>query len=342
MVSISKQEYLDRWKLAQYEIMTRVEGKPLEELVSETPTTWLWVLNAAHDSGVCGDLMEALFGKFNGFERLEMFMGSRPYSLVHYETAEDALNVYKGLDGRNIEIWNDRTVLLAFAKSIPTFPPRPLMTMEDIKATGISGLNLILEFVTKEAEEKLLESIAREGDNGRWEMLAKRRVQHYGFRFDYPSKQVDRNAIEDPQSDTLLPSWTAEVLQKYHKLFPDAIIPDQLTMNHYMPGGGIAPHTDRHSSFLGPILVLSLGHGLLMEFRSNSLKARHNVFLAPRSLLIIDGEARYGWEHAIRPRKMDLIDGKAIVRQPRWSLTFRTVRKPSDPQCDCRWRQMCD
>jgi hypothetical protein len=38
------------------------------------------------------------------------------------------------------------------------------------------------------------------------------------------------------------------------------------------------------------------------------------------------GEARYDWRHAIPGRKIDKVDGRAVVRGRRVSLTFRTVR----------------
>lgn len=47
--------------------------------------------------------------------------------------------------------------------------------------------------------------------------------------------------------------------------------------------------------------------------------------LAPRSLLVLSGEARFNWTHGIPARKSDVIDGKKIARGRRVSLTFRTV-----------------
>ena len=42
---------------------------------------------------------------------------------------------------------------------------------------------------------------------------------------------------------------------------------DQVTVNEYPPGCGIAPHVDTHSAFTETILSLSLGDRCVIEFR---------------------------------------------------------------------------
>lgn len=107
---------------------------------------------------------------------------------------------------------------------------------------------------------------------------------------------------------------------------------DQLTVNEYTPGVGIAPHVDAHSSFTGSVLSLSLLGSCCMVFRKAYVATGHGashvinssnsssssggddgssgqawqehwkgqdrevvVFLPPRSLLLMSGEARYAW-----------------------------------------------
>lgn len=50
------------------------------------------------------------------------------------------------------------------------------------------------------------------------------------------------------------------------------------------------------------------------------------------------GEARYAWEHGIAARASDVIDGVALARSRRVSVTLRTVR-PAGAQCRCAWPQ---
>lgn len=52
-------------------------------------------------------------------------------------------------------------------------------------ALNIPGLHLLLDFVTAEEEASLLAAV----DAAPWVDMAKRRVQHYGYRFDYVVRQ---------------------------------------------------------------------------------------------------------------------------------------------------------
>lgn len=126
---------------------------------------------------------------------------------------------------------------------------------------------------------------------------------------------------------------------------PHVPVIDQLTVNEYTPGVGIAPHVDAHSSFTGSVLSLSLCGSCVMVFRKayvavgpqNDKIANSNnnssscsssrrgseagsgvgggsgeeqpqqgegeqgqdrqvcVFMPPRTLLVMSGEARYAW-----------------------------------------------
>lgn len=49
------------------------------------------------------------------------------------------------------------------------------------------------------------------------------------------------------------------------------------------------------------------------------------VWLPRRSLLVLQGDARYTWSHGISPRKFDKVQGELIARQRRVSFTFRQV-----------------
>jgi alkylated DNA repair protein alkB family protein 8 len=49
------------------------------------------------------------------------------------------------------------------------------------EALGVPGLQLLPEFISEQEEQMLLEVTAK----GAWHSLARRRVQHYGYEFDY-------------------------------------------------------------------------------------------------------------------------------------------------------------
>ena len=63
------------------------------------------------------------------------------------------------------------------------------------------------------------------------------------------------------------------------------------------------------------------------------------MFLPPRSILVLGGEARYAWYHSIACRKIDKVDGDFYFRKRRVSLTFRTVKKTP---CKCAYPFFCE
>jgi hypothetical protein len=67
-----------------------------------------------------------------------------------------------------------------------------------------------------------------------------------------------------------------------------------------------------------------------------------DLMLPPRSLLLMMGPSRYGYTHAIRPRKNDVVDGVAVPRKGRYSITMRKVRRGEQIKCDCPYPGVCD
>jgi alkylated DNA repair protein alkB family protein 8 len=60
-----------------------------------------------------------------------------------------------------------------------------------------------------------------------------------------------------------------------------------------------------------------------------------DVEIPRRSLYVMQDDARYKWNHAIPPRKKDVIDGAMKHRYRRVSITYRKVKpekvKPINP-----------
>jgi alkylated DNA repair dioxygenase AlkB len=104
-------------------------------------------------------------------------------------------------------------------------------------------------------------------------------------------------------------------------------MPAQALVNEYEPGQGIAAHKD-YAPF-DEVASLSLLSGCLMEFTKPGPRIVHSLWLDPLSLIVLTGEARHEWTHAIRPRLSDFVEGQKIPRQRRLSLTLRTIAAPS-------------
>ena len=180
------------------------------------------------------------------------------------------------------------------------------------KLALIDGMAYVPNFLGPPEQEAVL----REIDLQPWRSDLKRRVQHYGYVYDYKARRVDRSMYLGP-----LPPFAMALANKLVnlKLFPQ--LPDQLIVNEYLPGQGISAHIDCEPCFGDTIATVSLGWAYEMEFINAQTSDARGIRLEPGSVLVFSGEARYHWLHQIKARKSD----NGITRQRRVSMTFRNV-----------------
>ncbi len=174
----------------------------------------------------------------------------------------------------------------------------------------IPGLTYISSYISSEYEEKLLKLI----DTQEWNADLKRRTQHYGYKYDYTARSIDSSYYLGE-----MPYWIEELCGK---LKEDGIFiekPDQVIINEYLPGQGIASHIDCVPCFGDVICSLSLAFGCVMSFTNGNYEK--SIYLEPHSLLILKDDSRYKWKHGIAARKSD----NGVKRRRRISLTFRKV-----------------
>ena len=154
-----------------------------------------------------------------------------------------------------------------------------------------------------------------------WLKDLKRRVQHYGFKYDYKARKVNLDMRIGH-----LPEWLQALGRRLYEDGHMPAEPDQVIVNEYEPGQGISSHIDCEPCFANMIVSLSLGSGGVMDFTSKLDKAKKiPVWLAPKSIIVLRDEARYKWLHGIAPRESDQWAGQKYERQRRVSLTFRKV-----------------
>ena len=113
-----------------------------------------------------------------------------------------------------------------------------------------------------------------------------------------------------------------QTIQQCSSTYPNI---NQLTINEYTPGQGIGSHVDTETAFDDGLLIITLNGGIVMEFRRVGQDLKKLVYLPPRSLILLSGDARYKWEHMIVSRTTDTVDGEVIPRTLRVSLTLRTA-----------------
>ncbi len=178
----------------------------------------------------------------------------------------------------------------------------------------VEGLTLIPDFITDAEEQRLLTLL----DSAEWSAELRRRVQHYGYRYDYQKRNLSRDDYIGA-----LPQWAIVLGQRLVDAQLFSQLPDQVIVNEYMPGQGIAPHIDRETCFGEVVASLSLASSVVMDF--TRVDQRFGIELPPRSVVALRGAARHNWRHGITARRTDRINGRTVERTRRVSLTFRTT-----------------
>lgn len=161
---------------------------------------------------------------------------------------------------------------------------------------NIQGLTYTPNYITTEQEQLLISQI----DKQTWLNDLKRRVQHYGYKYDYKARKI----TSDLKIGNI-PDWL-QILPNF----------DQVIINEYLTGQRITPHIDCIPCFSDTICSLSLLEPCEMILERDNIK--YSIILEPRSLLAFQGEARYKWRHSIPQRKSN-------IKNRRVSITYRKV-----------------
>ena len=177
------------------------------------------------------------------------------------------------------------------------------------KGIEIPGATYLRDFISLEEEREVISQI----EQGTWTHEFARRRQHYGIGYGQQGRV-------EPSP---LPVWIDTIARRIVGARFFSRMPVQALVNEYLPGQGISAHKDYQP--FDEVASLSLASGCLMEFAKANRTRNVSLWLEPRSLLVLTGEARHEWTHAIRPRLADLVDGAKIPRERRLSLTLRTI-----------------
>lgn len=175
---------------------------------------------------------------------------------------------------------------------------------------AIPGLAYYPDYIDEPEELALVAAI----DALPWDVSWDRRRQPYGASYGKSS--------EESRS---IPDWGRQLADRLQdKNLVDRPL-DQMLVNEYLPGQGIAMHRD-YDPFDRTVMSLSLLSACVMDFRHVTSGRREQLLLERRSLIVLSDEARYEWEHGIARRKNDVWQGLRFPRARRLSVTFRTLR----------------
>ena len=146
-------------------------------------------------------------------------------------------------------------------------------------------------------------------DDQKWKTLSEsknsRKVQHYGYLYDYKSGKT--TVKTDP-----IPSEFQELIECIKEKCGDEKCEfNQVIVNNYEKGQGISAHTDvkEYGEIIG---CFTIGGGATMRFSKGDQK--YDLYVNPNSLYIMTGDSRHNWKHEMLSRKSDVVDGVKIER----------------------------
>ena len=183
-------------------------------------------------------------------------------------------------------------------------------------ACDVPGARYIPSFLSPDEQAEFIRRI--DENQSAWLTDLSRRVQHYGWRYDYQARAITSDMRIGP-----LPDWLQALAQRLYETGLFDRPPEQVIVNEYEPGQGIAMHTD-HPGFGSAVAMVSLGDDWVMDFsRPGDPPQAKSQALERGSALILTDDARKKWRHGIAKRKKER---SGHQRKRRLSLTFRTVR----------------
>ena len=177
------------------------------------------------------------------------------------------------------------------------------------------GMRYQEEFLSREDEAGLVAIIEQLPlANMKYQQYeALRRVVSYGGQYDFTAQRLNE---AEP-----LPSWLDPLRERaglWAGIAPHTFT--QALIAEYQPGTPLGWHRDVPD--FEDIVGISLGNEAVMRFRPypHEKGGRGDVIkitVAPRSIYLLRGAARWAWQHTVSPTK-----------SLRYSITLRTARTP--------------
>lgn len=187
----------------------------------------------------------------------------------------------------------------------------------------IPGLYYVKNYLTND-EIDSIEKFIEDSDQfkGIHKTSNSRRVLQYGYSYGYDKSRIDKiEEIPKIFKDLVEPERISKAGKQLFKKDEEL---EQLIINEYKPGQGIAYHTD-HEKYFGPkIACISVGADIEINF-VNKLDENNKKTLKVEkgSMYVMCSDSRYKWKHGI-DKKLTNNDGSK--RGTRYSLTYRTIQ----------------
>jgi len=179
---------------------------------------------------------------------------------------------------------------------------------------AIEGLTFIPDFIT-ESEEQTLLQLSR---GWQWDQeVSTRQTAQFGFHYEYASQTI-REGRE----------WPAEVKWLRDRLLEAGIfdeLPNEMIATKLTPPHGFGGHIDHVLHFGPTVVILGMQAEVNFVFYDMERRFKQELRSERRSLIVLQGEARYKYHHAIREGIEDEWKNHIWARGIRISLTLRTM-----------------
>jgi DNA oxidative demethylase len=180
-----------------------------------------------------------------------------------------------------------------------------------VKMAELAGFQYADAFLLAGEEQRLVHrfSSLAFGEVRMRGVAARRRVIHYGWNYSFETFRATEGA---PIPEFLLP--VRERAASFAQLDAESLAEALIT--EYTPGATIGWHRDAPP--FGVVIGISLLAPCRLRFRRGRTGAWETteIQLNPRSIYVLSGPARSGWQHSI-----------PAVTQLRYSITFRTMKR---------------
>ena len=173
------------------------------------------------------------------------------------------------------------------------------------------------DFITADEERALLREIqSMEFSEVRMRgVAARRRVRQFGWRYSFQSWTLTEGE-ELPEFLRPLRARASELIGAAEDELSETLVTE------YTEGATIGWHRD--APMFGVVVGVSLLSACVFKLRRGDAPPRQkpiSIQMAPRSVYVLDGEARRDWQHSI-----------PAVKALRYSVTFRTLRRKTPGQ----------
>ena len=143
-------------------------------------------------------------------------------------------------------------------------------------------------------------------------------TQHYGYTYNYTSKN-----ITDKDYICKLPDWFDDIINKITNTNLIKRNPDQIIINRYLLGEGIASHVDKTEIFRNQIYSVSLSSGTTINFKKGNKTCI--IYVPRRAFLLMENDARYKYTHGIDKRKTHTVKVNGIKKERQKNKIFNNI-----------------